>query len=232
MFIKFKKLLKSKIYIGYINKNIHCTNYKFIYKIINNKICIYDFTIISIYLYKLYLYIYNINFLNQKILFINNNKYNIIFINNFIIKICKLMNYFYILKWIPGLLTNWIIIKKKIIVYLWLNKILFNIYFTTILSKKCLIYLKNLYNKLFKYLDGIKYMINLPKYIFLMHFNNNIIINEIIKLKLILISFINISMDSNLINIKIIGNNFNYKSLCLIFKIIYTSMIYSKIKNM
>lgn len=75
-------------------------------------------------------------------------------------------------------------------------------------------------------------MINLPKYIFLTNFNKNLILKEILKLKLILISFINLSLDSSNINIKILGNYNNYKSLKLIYKIIYTSLIHSKIKNM
>ncbi|CRG98249.1 apicoplast ribosomal protein S2, putative (apicoplast) [Plasmodium gallinaceum] len=228
MFITFKNLLKSNIYIGNNFQNIHFNNYKFIYKIKYNN-CILNFTLIALYLYKLYIYIYNIFLLNQKILFINNNN-NLML--NFIIKICNLTNNFYIIKWIPGLLTNWSIFKKKIIIYIWLYKLLKNKYLINIISKKCLIKLNIIYNKLNNKFKGIKYMLNIPKYIFLTNFNNDLILNEILKLKLILISFINLSLDSNIINIKILGNYNNYKSLKLIYQIIYTSIIHSKIKNM
>nr|QUL61519.1 ribosomal protein S2 [Haemoproteus columbae] len=229
MFFTFNDLLKSKIYIGNTYKNININNYKFIYKIKFN-ICILNFTVIILYLYKLYLYIYKISIFNKKILFICNNN---LLIYNFILKICKSVNYYYIFKWIPGLLTNWYFFKKKIILYIWLNKILKNNYYKKILSNKCLINLKFIYNKLYIKFYGIKYMLKLPKHIFYININNNnLIVNEIIKLKLIWISFINLSLDSNLINIKILGNYNNYNSLKLIFKIIYTSIIHSKIKNL
>ncbi|CRH02964.1 apicoplast ribosomal protein S2, putative (apicoplast) [Plasmodium relictum] len=227
MFITFKDLLKSKIYIGNNINNIHINNYKFIYKIKYNN-CILNFTLIAIYLYKLYLYIYNIFFINKKILFINNNN----LISNFIIKICNLTKNYYINKWIPGLLTNWYIFKKKIIIFLWLHIILNNKYFINILSRKCINILNIIYNKLYLKFIGIKFMFNLPRYIFLTNYTNNLILKEILKLKLILISFINLSLDSSNINIKILGNYNNYNSLKLIYKIIYTSIIHSKIKNM
>nr|BBB58123.1 small subunit ribosomal protein 2 [Plasmodium fragile] len=226
MFITFDTLLRSKIYINNIYETIHLNNYKFIYKIKHNY-CILNFILIILYLYKLYLYIYNISLTNNKILFINNNN---LFIN-FIIKMCYLTNNFYIIKWIPGLLTNWIFFKKKIIIYIWLNKLFKNKYYINILSKKCLYKLKYIYNKLYLNLHGIKSMLILPKYIFLVKYNN-LILKEISKLKLVLISFINLSLDSNYINIKILGNYNNYKSIKLIYKIIYTSIIHSKIKNM
>ncbi|SBT86804.1 apicoplast ribosomal protein S2, putative (apicoplast) [Plasmodium malariae] len=226
MFITFNELLKSKIYIGNIHKSININNYKFIYKLKYNY-CILNFTLIIIYLYKLYIYIYNISFINNKILFINNN----ILIINFIIKICNLTNNFYIIKWVPGLITNWYIFKKRIIIYIWLEKLFNNKYFINILSKKCINNLKNIYNKLYINFNGIKNMLILPKYIFLSNFNN-LIIKEILKLKLILISFINLSLNSSYINVKILGNYNNYNSLKLIYKIIYTSIIHSKIKNM
>ncbi|VVF13555.1 apicoplast ribosomal protein S2 (apicoplast) [Hepatocystis sp. ex Piliocolobus tephrosceles] len=226
MFITFDNLLKSKIYIGKTYKNININNYKYIYKIQYNY-CILNLTLIILYLYKLYLYIYNISLINSKILFINNNN----LIIKLIIKICNITNNFYIIKWIPGLLTNWYIFKKKIIIYIWLEKLFKNKYFINILSKKCIDKLKNIYNKLYTTFKGIKNMLILPKHIFLLNYNN-LILKEILKLKLILISFINLSIDSNYINIKILGNYNNYKSLKLIYKIIYTSIIHSKIKNM
>lgn len=227
MFITFDDLLKSKIYIGNIYKNIYFDNYKYIYKIKFNY-CILNFTFIALYLYKLYLYIYNISLMNNKILFINNNN----LIKNFTIKICNLTNNLYINKWVSGLLTNWFVLKKKIIIYIWISKIIKNKYFNNILSKKCIYNLNIIYIKLYNKFNGIKNMINLPKYIFLTNFNKNLILKEILKLKLILISFINLSLDSSNINIKILGNYNNYKSLKLIYKIIYTSLIHSKIKNM
>ncbi|VEV59435.1 apicoplast ribosomal protein S2 (apicoplast) [Plasmodium vinckei vinckei] len=226
MFVTFKDLLKSKIYIGNNYKNIYINNYKFIYKIKYNY-CILNFTLIILYLYKLYLYIYNISIFNNKILFIINNN----LITHLIINICNLTNNFYIIKWVPGILTNWYMFKKKIIIYLWLEKLFKNNYIINILSKKCLYNLKNIYNKLYKNINGIKNMSILPKHICLLNYNN-LILKEILKLKLILISFINLSIDSSYINIKILGNYNNYKSLKLIYKIIYTSIIHSKIKNM
>lgn len=166
--------------------------------------------------------------MNNKILFINNNN----LIKNFTIKICNLTNNLYINKWVSGLLTNWFVLKKKIIIYIWISKIIKNKYFNNILSKKCIYNLNIIYIKLYNKFNGIKNMINLPKYIFLTNFNKNLILKEILKLKLILISFINLSLDSSNINIKILGNYNNYKSLKLIYKIIYTSLIHSKIKNM
>ncbi|WBY61395.1 30S ribosomal protein S2 (apicoplast) [Plasmodium yoelii yoelii] len=121
--------------------------------------------------------------------------------------------------------------KKKIIIYLWLEKLFKNNYIINILSKKCLYNLKNIYNKLYKNINGIKNMSILPKHICLLNYNG-LILKEILKLKLILISFINLSLDSSYINIKILGNYNNYKSLKLIYKIIYTSIIHSKIKSM
>ncbi|SCQ17350.1 apicoplast ribosomal protein S2, putative (apicoplast) [Plasmodium ovale] len=227
MFITFNNLLNSKIYIGNNYKCIHINNYKFIYKLKYNY-CILNFTLIILYLYKLYLYIYNISLINSKILFINNNNNLII---NLIIKICNLTNNFYIIKWLPGIITNWYIFKKKLIIYIWLEKLLQNNYFIKILSKKCIYNLKFIYNKLYINLHGIKNMLYIPKYVFLLNYNK-LILKEIFKLKLILISFINLSIDSNYINIKILGNYNNYKSLKLIYKIIYTSIIHSKIKNM
>ncbi|SBT79080.1 apicoplast ribosomal protein S2, putative (apicoplast) [Plasmodium ovale] len=227
MFITFDNLLNSKIYIGNNYKYIHINNYKFIYKLKYNY-CILNFTLIILYLYKLYLYIYNISLMNNKILFINNDNNLII---NLIIKICNLTNNFYIIKWLPGIITNWYIFKKKLIIYIWLEKLLQNSYFIQILSKKCIYNLKYIYNKLYINLHGIKNMLYIPKYIFLLNYNK-LILKEIFKLKLILISFINLSIDSSYINIKILGNYNNYKSLKLIYKIIYTSIIHSKIKNM
>ncbi|CAD2107665.1 apicoplast ribosomal protein S2 (apicoplast) [Plasmodium vinckei lentum] len=226
MFITFKDLLKSKIYIGNNYKNIYINNYKFIYKIKYNY-CILNFTLIILYLYKLYLYVYNISIFNNKILFIINNNLMI----HLIINICNLTNNYYIIKWVPGILTNWYMFKKKIIIYLWLEKLFKNNYIINILSKKCLYNLKTIYNKLYKNINGIKNMNILPKHICLLNYNN-LILKEILKLKLILISFINLSLDSSYINIKILGNYNNYKSLKLIYKIIYTSIIHSKIKNM
>ncbi|GAW84765.1 small subunit ribosomal protein 2 (apicoplast) [Plasmodium gonderi] len=226
MFITFNTLLKSKIYIDNNFKNIHFNNYKFIYKIEYNY-CILNFILIILYLYKLYIYIYNISLKNNKILFIHNNN---LFIN-FIIKICILTNNFYIIKWIPGLLTNWRLFKKRIIIYIWLEKIFKNKYYIKILSKKCLYKFKYIYNKLCINLYGIRNMLILPKCIFLIKYNN-LILKEILKLKLILISFINLSLDSSYINIKVLGNYNNYKSIKLIYKIVYTSIIHSKIKNM
>lgn len=159
-------------------------------QIINNlnkiEIELLDLVMLGKCLSKAFLKFYKISKKNQAILFINEKKFPNLYKET--IKITK--NPFINAKWKSGLISNWGILKKNLILYKWLLKYIYIIKNNNIKLK--LYYIIKIYRcfiKMHPFYKGLINIKHLPNYIFLSDSSiNNSIIKELLKSKISIIS--------------------------------------------
>nr|QEM01586.1 30S ribosomal protein S2 [Nephromyces sp. ex Molgula occidentalis] len=229
--ISLQDLINSKVQIGHLSKqSLNSYKQKFVYKIINN-ICIIDLIQTYKYLLKSYIFFYKIGVYNKKILFINTqNNYNTL-----IEKSAILTDQFYLTKYfIPGILTNWKIIQKNILLLNWFYKIIIlnkKNNFLNNINNKIKNKLLKIYYKLKNKFDILNNMKKVPEIIFILDINKDIkALKEAKKLNKIIISIVDSNWNYNLIDLFIPGNNKNYFSIKLILEILITSLLQGQFK--
>jgi len=182
-------------------------------------------------LYLIYLYIYKYSLFNQKMLFSNS-----IIHYSATIKYMALItsNYYTNISLEPGFFTNWVLFKKQLLLYKWLEY-LFITHLTlktnNIFRSSMFYYLYTIYIKLKLKYNGIKYLNNLPNTILLLTpTHTSILLKEAIKLNkyIILITDKKLPFKSTYNIYKL--TNINLRKLKFIMAIIVTAFIQGTLK--
>lgn len=214
------------------NKNIHLGHNleywnpktkKYIYKIIN-KICIIDIIQTAKYLSKAYSYLYLVGYTKQNILFIGSKKK----LNLLIKKTAQITGNFYSIRpWIAGTLTNWKMIKSRLILLQWLFNLLNNSTLKLKLPYNIYLKLYKNYKHLNFKLKGLIGLQEIPEVIFILDpLYEKIALKEALKLNKIILSIIDTNINTNNILIPIPGNDDNYHSIEMILKILAAGYIH------
>jgi ribosomal protein S2 len=199
-------LLKSRSYLGLHKHSLYYLNSRYI-KGFKNKFCIFEILKTKNYIKKSLLIIYKYHYFNKKILFVGfpnsqNKKYNILFNQ-----------------------TNHFFIPQST----WINNIILNHYQVIKTFKKNLFSMNNLNSKYFIEICNIK---QIPDLIVLYNQTKEMkAFQEILKLKIPLITFLDSSNKSDQIDYKIPGGFINLKSEKFCYLLIKSLLTLPKIKK-
>lgn len=220
--IDIKDLLKKKVHLGHKFKISDPRIIKYIYKFYKSS-CIINLIETRKSLIKVYNFLYKTSKKGNEIIYIG-SKSNV----KFILKEAALIsaNFYIINKWVPGTFTNENLIKNRICLIIWFEKIFFKLKKKSIISIKLLFKLKKLYEKTTKNFKGLKGLLYLPKTIFIVDpKNEKIAFKESIILKRNIISILDTNINPENITLPIPGNDDNKSSLKLIIQILTTALI-------
>lgn len=121
-------------------------------------------------------------------------------------------------KWLGGMLTNWATMKKRIQLLVSLELQERSGVFNQIPKKEYAVLNKKMV-KLRKYLNGIKYMVNLPDAVIVVDQQKDLTaIQECQKLGIPVIGIVDTNCDPTILDISIPGNDDNISSMCIILK--------------
>ena len=128
-------------------------------------------------------------------------------------------------RWLGGMLTNWITLKKRIEYLKDLEQQFDNNTFSLLTKKEAVLRKKEL-DKLRKNLDGIKGMKNLPDVVIIIDQKQEMTaIRECRKLEIPIVSILDTNCDPDLIDIPIPGNDDALGSIKLILRLLTNSII-------
>ena len=144
----------------------------------------------------------------------------------------KRCNSFYVNhRWLGGMLTNWVTLKKRI-EYLKDLEQQFDDNTFSLLTKKEAVLRKKELDKLRKNLDGIKGMKNLPDVVIIIDQKQEMTaIRECRKLEIPVVSILDTNCDPDLIDIPIPGNDDALGSIKLILRLLTNSIIDGRSKS-
>jgi small subunit ribosomal protein S2 len=134
-------------------------------------------------------------------------------------------------RWLGGMLTNWVTLKKRIEYLKDLEQQFDNNVFSLLTKKEAVLRKKEL-DKLRKNLDGIKGMKNLPDVVIIIDQKQEMTaIRECRKLEIPVVSILDTNCDPDLIDIPIPGNDDALGSIKLILRLLTNSIIDGRSKS-
>ena len=229
--ITLTDLANKSFHLGHTLEKWNPNTNKFIYKIIN-KTCVIDILQTAQYLSKAYSYFYIAGQFKHNILFIGSTS-----IGASLIKQAADIsaNFYYNSSWIAGTLTNWKMIQSRLILLLWVSKLL-NLLQTSPstfkVSSNTYSTFYKIYKKLSIKLSGLIGLIEIPEILFILDPKyEKIAFNEALKLNKIIISIVDSNINPNHILIPIPGNDDNIKVVELTLKLLAAGYVHGAYYN-
>nr|WPW47570.1 ribosomal protein S2 [Coccidia sp. AB-2023a] len=222
-------LVHKNIHLGHNMEYFNPKTNKYIYKTINKK-SIIDIIQTAKYLSTSYSYFYLAGYYNQNILFIGYRQQQV---NSLIKNIASITGNFYCnSSWIPGTLTNWNMIKSRLILLEWIYSLIQNNDIKMKLSFNIYSKLYKIYKKLNYNLKGLIGLIEIPEIIFILDPNSeNKALQEATKLNKIIVSIVDSNINPTNLLLPIPGNDKTYKSLQFILKILAAGYLHGTFYN-
>ena len=219
--ISLSQLLEAGVHFGHKAHRWNPKMFPYIYSEVNN-IHILDLVQSATLLKEAQSYLKLASSQGKKFLFIGTKSQA----KNSIETEAKRCNSFYVNhRWLGGMLTNWVTLKKRI-EYLKDLEQQFDDNTFSLLTKKEAVLRKKELDKLRKNLDGIKGMKNLPDVVIIIDQKQEMTaIRECRKLEIPIVSILDTNCDPDLIDIPIPGNDDALGSIKLILRLLTNSII-------
>ena len=229
--ITLTELANKSFHLGHNLEQWNPKTTKFIYKIVN-KTCLIDLIQTAQYLSKSYSYFYIAGQFKQNILFIGSTPLGATLIKQ---AAQTSENFYYNRSWIAGTLTNWKMIQSRLILLLWVSKILklintsnstFKVSSTTYST------FYKIYKQLSVKLSGLIGLVEIPEILFILDPKyEKIAFKEAIKLNKIIISIVDSNINPDHILIPIPGNDDNFQVLDLTLKLLAAGYVHGAYYN-
>ena len=229
--ITLTELANKSFHLGHNLEKWNPKTNKFIYKFVNNT-CVIDIIQTAQYLSKAYSYFYIAGQFKHNILFIGSSP-----IGATLIKQAAHIsaNFYYNSPWIAGTLTNWKMIQSRLILLLWVSKILKLLktpQSTFKLSSNTYSTFYKIYKKLNVKLNGLIGLVEIPEILFILDPKyEKIAFNEALKLNKIIISIVDSNINPDQILIPIPGNDDNFQVLDLTLKLLAAGYVHGAYYN-
>ena len=229
--ITLTELANKSFHLGHNLEQWNPKTKKFIYKIVN-KTCVIDLIQTAHYLSKAYSYFYIAGQFKHNILFIGSTPLGATLIKH---AAQTSANFYYNRPWIAGTLTNWTMIQSRLILLIWVSKIL-NLINTSPstfkVSSSTYSTFYRIYTQLTVKLSGLIGLVEIPEILFILDpKTEKIAFNEALKLNKIIISIIDSNINPDQVLIPIPGNDDNFKVLELTLKLLAAGYVHGAYYN-